>query len=55
MRLMRMTNEQWTRLVATRRTIDLKGTPARVTINAIELELSALVRSEATASLQTPQ
>lgn len=50
MRLTRMTNDQWQRLAATRRSIDLAGTPARVSINAIEIELAAIERFEAAAN-----
>jgi hypothetical protein len=41
-----MTNEQWLRLAATRRSIDLAGTPARASINAIEIELASIERAE---------
>jgi hypothetical protein len=46
MRLRRLTSEQRARLFATRRTLDLSGTPARVSINAIENELAAIERAE---------
>ena len=48
MRLTRLTTEQWLRLVSHHRTIDLAGTPARASINAIEIELAAIERAEAT-------
>jgi hypothetical protein len=42
LRLHRVTDEQWQRLAAARRSEDLAGTPARASIGAIEIELLAL-------------
>jgi len=42
MRLHRVTDAEWQRLAAARRTQDLVGPPARASISAIELELRAL-------------
>ena len=42
LRLHRITEEQWQRLAAARRTQDLAGPPARASIGAIEIELHAL-------------
>jgi hypothetical protein len=42
LRLHRITDDQWQRLAAARRSEDLAGTPARASIGAIEIELLAL-------------
>jgi hypothetical protein len=41
-RLYRVSDEEWQRLAATRRSRDLAGTPPRASIGAIETELSSL-------------
>ena len=48
-RLHRITDEQWQRLAAARRGIDLAGSPPRTAIGAIEIELRAL-ESQPTAT-----
>ncbi len=42
LRLLRVTDEQWRRLAASRRDDEGTGAPARTAIGAIELELRAL-------------
>ena len=42
LRLHRVTDEQWQRLAASRRSADLDATPPRASIGAIEIELHAL-------------
>ncbi len=42
LRLHRVSDEQWRRLAATRRSEDRAGAPPRATIRAIEIELRTL-------------
>ena len=42
LRLYRITDEQWQRLAAARRSQDLSATPPRAAIGAIEVELRSL-------------
>ena len=48
LRLHRITDEQWQRLAAARRTQDLAGPPAHASIGAIQIELRALEGSRRT-------
>jgi hypothetical protein len=50
LRLHRITDEQWQRLAAARRTQDLAGPPAHAAIGAIQTELRALEGSRPTIS-----
>jgi len=46
LRLHRVTDEQWQRLAASRRSEDRAGTPPRTAISAIEIQLRSLERLE---------
>jgi hypothetical protein len=50
LRLHRITDDQWERLAAARRTQDLARPPARASIGAIQVELRALEGSRPTIS-----
>ena len=50
LRLHRITDEQWQRLAAARRGIDLAASPPRSAIGAIEIELRGLDASPAPAT-----
>jgi hypothetical protein len=47
LRLHRINDEQWQRLAAARRGVDLAGSPPRAAIGAIEIELRGLGQESA--------
>jgi hypothetical protein len=54
MRLHRISDEQWRRLVASRRAHDLETAPARTEIGAIEIELRKLRAAKRPRVLSRP-
>jgi len=50
LRLPRVTDDEWRRLAAARRTRDLSGPPARASIGAIEMEVRSLDRPQPPAA-----